>query len=332
MAADLERVATAVLMTEPGPVSVLEIGRTRVAAPGPEELLIRQTVIGLNFLDVYYRRGDLPMPRTPFINGFEGVGVVEKVGSAVNGLKPGDRVAYALVAGAYADLRLLPADRAILLPPDVSDVDAAASLLKGMTAEYLLHRAHAVTANDLVLVHAAAGGVGSLLCQWAKRKGATVVGTVGSPDKLASARMNGCDHVFSYATQEWVEEVRGITGDLGPTVIYDGVGRTTFLGSLSVTRETGICFAFGSASGVPEPFDIRLLNEKSVTLANPGVQHYIASRDDLILSSDRVFSALRDGTIRVGNPHQLALSEIPKGHELLESRASRGSIVAVTTP
>jgi NADPH2:quinone reductase len=332
MTADLERLAAAVLMAEPGPVSVLEVGRIRVAAPGPDEVLIHQTVIGLNFLDVYYRRGDLPMPRTPFINGFEGVGVVERVGSAVDGFKPGDRVGYALVAGAYADLRLLPADRAILLPQDVSDVNAAASLLKGMTAEYLLHRAHAVTANDIVLVHAAAGGLGSFLCQWAKRKGATVIGTVGSPDKFANARMNGCDHVFSYAKQGWVEEVRGVTADLGPTVIYDGVGRTTFLGSLSVARERGLCFAFGSASGVPEPFDIRLLNKKSVTLANPGVQHYIATRDDLVLSSDRVFSALRDRTIRVGDPHQLALSEIPKGHQLLESRASRGSIVAVTKP
>ena len=332
MTADLERLATAVLIAGPGPVSVLEIGRIRVAAPGPGEILIHQTVIGLNFLDVYYRRGDLPMPRRPFINGFEGVGVVEQVGSAVDGFRHGDRVGYALVAGAYADLRLLPADRAILLPPDVSDVNAAASLLKGMTAEYLLHRAHAVTAKDIVLVHAAAGGVGSFLCQWAKRKGATVIGTVGSPDKFANARMNGCDHVFSYAKQGWVEEVRGITADLGPTVIYDGVGRTTFLGSLSVARERGLCFAFGFASGVPEPFDIRLLNKKSVTLANPGVQHYIATRDDLVLSSDRVFSALRDRTIRVGDPHQLALSEIPKGHELLESRASRGSIVAVTKP
>lgn len=329
--ADLERLATAVLMTEPGPVSVLEIGRIRVAPPGANELLIRQTVIGLNFLDVYYRRGDLPMPSPPFINGFEGVGIVEKVGSSVDGFAPGDRVGYALVAGAYADLRLLPADRAILLPPDVSDVDAAASLLKGMTAEYLLHRAYTVTANDVVLVHAAAGGVGSFLCQWANRKGATIIGIVGSPAKVANARMNGCDYVFSYATQGWVEEVRRITADLGPTVIYDGVGRNTFLGSLSVARERGFYFVFGSASGVPEPFDIRLLNKKSVTLGNPGVQHYIATRDDLVLSSDRVFSALRDGIIRVGEPHQLTLSEIAKGHELLESRASRGPIVAVTT-
>ncbi len=156
------------------------------------------------------------MPRRPFINGFEGVGVVEQVGSAVDGFRHGDRVVYALVAGAYADLRLLPADRAILLPPDVSDVNAAASLLKGMTAEYLLHRAHAVTANDVVMVHAAAGGVGSFLCQWAKRKGATVIGTVGSPDKFANARMNGCDYVFSYAKEGWVEEVRGIAADLEP--------------------------------------------------------------------------------------------------------------------
>src|SRR5690349_1689986 len=164
MTASLERLATAVLMTEPGPVSVLRIGRIRVAPPGANEVRIRQTVIGLNFLDVYYRRGDLPMPSTPFINGFEGVGVVEKVGSSVDGFAPGDRVGYALVAGAYADLRLLPADRAILLPPDIPDVDAAASLLKGMTAEYLLHRAYMVTASDVVLVHAAAGGVGSFLC------------------------------------------------------------------------------------------------------------------------------------------------------------------------
>jgi NADPH2:quinone reductase len=332
MTADLERLATAVLMMEAGPVSVLKLGRIRVGPPGADEVLIRQTVIGLNFLDVYYRRGDLPMPRKPFVNGFEGVGVVEEVGSAVDGFAPGDRVGYALVAGAYADLRLLPAARAILLPPDVSDVDAAASLLKGMTAEYLLHRAHAVTACDVVLVHAAAGGVGSFLCQWAKRKGATIIGIVGSPDKVAHATMNGCDYVFSYATQGWVEEVRRITADLGPTVIYDGVGRNTFLGSLSVARERGLYFVFGSASGVPEPFDIRLLNKKSVTLANPGVQHYIATRGDLVLSSDRVFSALRDGTIRVGDPHQLTLSDIPKGHELLESRGSRGSIVALTTP
>jgi NADPH:quinone reductase len=332
MTAGLERLATAVLMMEPGPVSVLKIGRIRVAPPGANELLIRQTVIGLNFLDVYYRRGDLPMPRTPFINGFEGVGIVEKVGSSVDGFAPGDRVGYALVAGAYADLRLLPADRAILLPPDVSDVDAAASLLKGMTAEYLLHRAYTITASDVALVHAAAGGVGSFLCQWAKAKGATIIGIVGSPGKVAKARMNGCDYVFSYATRGWVEEVRRITDDLGPTVIYDGVGRNTFLASLSVARERAFYFVFGSASGVPEPFDIRLLNKQSVTLANPGVQHYIATRDDLVLSSDRVFSALRDRIIRVGDAHQLALSDIPKGHELLESRASRGSVVAVTTP
>jgi NADPH2:quinone reductase len=272
------------------------------------------------------------MPRSPFINGFEGVGVVEQVGSAVDGLEPGDRVGYALVAGAYADFRLLPADRAILLPQDVSDVYAAASLLKGMTAEYLLHRAHTDTASDVVLVHAAAGGVGSFLCQWAKGKGATVIGVVGSPDKVVNAKMNGCDYVFSYATKGWLEDVRRITADFGPSVIYDGVGRNTFLGSLSVARERGLYFVFGSASGVPEPFDIRLLNKKSVTLVNPGVQHYIATRDDVLLSSGRVFSALRDGTIRVGDPHQLALSEIPKGHELLESRASRGSIVAVPTP
>jgi NADPH:quinone reductase len=332
MTAGLECLATVVLMTEPGPASVLEIGRVRVAPPGANEVLIRQTVIGLNFLDVYYRRGDLPMTRSPFINGFEGVGVVEQVGSSVDGFAPGDRVGYALVAGAYADFRLLPADRAILLPLDVSDVDAAASLLKGMTAEYLLHRACTVSASDVVLVHAAAGGVGSFLCQWAKRKGATVIGTVGSPDKIANARMNGCDYVFSYATHGWIEEVRKVSADLGPTVIYDGVGRNTFLGSLSVARERGIYFAFGSASGVPEPFDVRLLNKKSVTLVNPGIQHYISTRDDLVLSSDRVFSALRDGTIRVGDPHQLAFGEIAKGHELLESRANRGSIVAVTTP
>jgi NADPH:quinone reductase len=332
MTAGLERLATAILMTEPGPVSVLKIGRIPVASPGANEVLIRQTVIGLNFLDVYYRRGDLPIPSVPFINGFEGVGVVEKVGSCVDGLAPGDRVGYALVAGAYADLRLLPADRAILLPPDVLDVHAAASLLKGMTAEYLLHRAYRVTASDVVLVHAAAGGVGSFLCQWAKRKGATVIGIVGSPDKVARATMNGCDYVLSYATQGWGEEVRRITADLGPTVIYDGVGRNTFTASLSMAQERGFYFVFGSASGVPEPFDIRLLNKKSVTLANPGIQHYVATRADLVLSSNRVFSALRDGTIRVGDPHQLALSDIPKGHELLESRASRGSVVAVTTP
>ena len=248
----------AIRIHQTGGPEVLKWEDVQLGRPGPGEALIRQTAVGLNFIDTYHRTGLYPLP-LPAVLGMEGAGMVEEVGAGVTEVKPGDRVAYAGVLGAYTERRLIAADRLVPLPDGVSDIQAAAMMLKGMTAEYLLLRTHRVQRGETILVHAAAGGVGLIMCQWAKHLGATVIGTVGSDQKAELARANGCDHPIVYTRENFTERVRALTGGAGVPVVYDSVGKDTFPGSLDCLRPLGLMVSYGNASGAVPPFNIGLL-------------------------------------------------------------------------
>jgi NADPH2:quinone reductase len=320
--------AREVVIDRNGGPETMYVRRRRLGQPAAGQLLLRQTAIGLNFVDIYFRRGEKPVPSFPFVNGFEGVGVVEQAGAGTSFLS-GDRVAYLLEPGSYASHRLLPAHRAIRLPGWLSDVEAAAVLLKGLTADYLVHTIHHVSRDDVVLVHAAAGGVGSFLCQWTRHLGARVFGTVGTEAKRERALSLGCEAVFVTAAGDWLSKFMEATSGSGATIIYDGVGRDTFLKSLAALAVRGKLMAFGSASGNPEPLDIALLNEKSVTIANPGVQHFIHERDELDRRVSRLFVALEIGTLSLPTVTRFALDDAASAHRALEGRVTTGSVVLI---
>ncbi len=320
--------ATAIMLRKPGGPEVLRAETVAVGAPGVGELRIRQTAIGVNFHDVYVRSGLYRTLRLPGIPGLEAAGVVEEVGPDTHGFAPGDRVAYFSARyGAYATERLLPAELALRLPPAIDDRTAAAVLVKGLTARMLLHEVHRVAAGDHVLVHAAAGGVGRLLCQWASHLGATVIGTVGSEAKAEEARRCGCHHVILYRQEDFVARVREITAGRGVQVAYDSVGRDTFSGSLECLALRGHLVNFGQSSGPVEPFPVAALSAKSNTLSRPMLFHYTADRGALEGMAAALFEALAAGVLTAGATQIFPLAEAAAAHRELEARRTQGSVL-----
>lgn len=309
-----------------GGPDVLQWEEAELGAPGPGEVLLRQTAIGLNYIDTYYRNGlyAAPLP-TPL--GSEGAGEVLAVGEGVAGLRPGDRVAYASgPLGAYAELRLFPAAHLVRLPDGIDDRQAAAMMLQGMTAEYLLRRAYRVQAGQTVLLHAAAGGVGQIATQWLKHLGATVIGTAGGAEKAALAKAQGCDHVIDYRREDVAARVRELTGGRGVPVVYDGVGRDTFAASLDSLAPRGMLVSFGNASGAVEPFAPGLLAARgSLFLTRPRLGDYIATREELLASAAALFDVVLHGAVRIRIGQSYPLREAAQAHRDLEARKTTGS-------
>ena len=297
--------------------------------PGPGQALIRHTAVGLNFIDVYHRTGLYKVPQLPCTLGMEAAGVVEALGADVAGLMVGDRVAYAAPPlGAYAERRLMPADRLVVIPDGVDDRAAAAMMLKGMTAQYLLRRTYRVQPGDAVLIHAAAGGVGLIACQWAKHLGATVIGTVGSEAKAELARAHGCDYPILYGSEDLVARVRQITGGHGVAVVYDSVGRDTFERSLDCLRPLGLLALFGQSSGPVPPVDLQVLSAKgSLFVTRPTLMTYTAQRADLVASAAELFEVVRSGAVRIEIQQSYALKDAAQAHRDLEDRKTTGSTV-----
>ena len=318
----------AVVIDRTGGPEVLEYRETPLSAPGPGEVTLAQEAVGLNYIDVYHRTGLYPVPSLPAVIGMEGAGVVEAVGEGVETLKPGDRVAYAGVLGAYAQRRNMPAERLVPLPDGIGFDQAAAMMLQGMTAQYLTRRTYRVEAGDRVLLHAAAGGVGLIAAQWLSHLGATVIGTVGSEPKAELARAHGCHHVINYRTEDFVDRVRELTGGEGVDVVYDSVGKATFAGSLDCLRPLGMMVSFGNASGAVPPFEPGLLAQKgSLFFTRPTIMHYIASTEDLLRTATDLFDVVRSGVVRIEVNQRYPLSEAAKAHRDLEARATTGSSI-----
>lgn len=310
-----------------GGPEVLDLQDVVRPEPGPGQILIRNEAIGVNFIDTYHRTGLYPVPRLPSPIGQEGAGVVEAVGDGVTRFKVGDRAAYAMGSlGAYAEYKTVSADRAVRLPAGIDSRTAAAVLLKGMTAEFLLHRTYPVAAGQTVLIHAAAGGVGQLLTQWAKALGATVIATVGSEAKAALARDLGADHVILYRDQDVAAEVRRVTGGAGVPVAYDAVGRDTFEGTLGSLARRGMFVSFGNASGPPPPVEARRLAVAgSLYLTRPGLVDYIVTTAELDASAAAVFEMIATGRISVEIGQTFPLAQASAAHEALESRRTTGA-------
>lgn len=318
----------AIRIHEAGGPEVLRWEPVEVGGPGPGQVRLRQTAIGLNYIDIYMRDGLYPVPEYPAIPGMEAAGVVEAIGSNVSGLAPGDRVAYPMTLGAYAQARLIAADRLIRLPDDIPDQTAAAMLLKGLTAHYLLFRTYPVKAGDTILVYAAAGGVGSLLCQWGRHLGATVIGCVGSAAKAAIAQAHGCDHVILYRNEDIATRVREITGGTGAHVAYDSIGQATFAASLDALRPFGMLVSYGNASGPVAPFSPGILAPKgSLYVTRPTLATHIATRELLDEGAGRLLAAVSDGTLKIDINQKFPLAEAAMAQRRLEARETTGSTV-----
>jgi NADPH2:quinone reductase len=319
----------AIRIHEYGGPEVLRWEDVEVGAPGPGQLRVRHAAVGLNYIDVYHRTGLYPLPSLPWTLGMEGAGQVEAVGEGVTEFKVGDRVAYASPpVGAYAEVRLIPADRVVALPDTIDDRTAAAMMLQGMTAQYLLRRTYRVRPGDAILLHAAAGGVGLIASQWARDLGATVIGTVGSDDKAELARAHGCHHVIVYSRENFAERVREITGGQGVAVVYDSVGQATFMGSLDCLRPLGTMVSFGNASGPVPPFEPGILAAKgSLFLTRPSLMHYTAKRADLVASAAELFEVVGNGVVKIEVRQTYPLAETAQAHRDLEARQTTGSTV-----
>ncbi len=311
-----------------GGPEVLKFEQVEVGPPGPGQALIRQTAVGLNYIDVYFRSGLYPPPGLPFVAGQEGAGVVEAVGDGVSEVKVGQRVAYAGPIGAYAERRVIPADRLVVVPDGISDEQAAAMMLKGMTAHYLLRRTFRVESGQTILFHAAAGGVGLIACQWAKHLGATVIGTVGSADKAELARAHGCDHPIRYDQDDVVARVRELTGGKGVPVVYDSVGQATFQRSLDCLAPLGMLVCFGQSSGKIPPIDTAILGQKgSLFLTRPSLMTYTAARADLVRAATELFDVVQRGAVEIRVNQRYPLREAAAAHRDLEGRKTTGSTV-----
>ena len=299
-----------------------------VPAPGAGEATVRHHAVGLNFIDTYHRTGLYPLSLPSGI-GLEGAGVVEAVGEGVTEVTVGDRVAYAGgPVGAYSEVRNLPAHRLLRLPEGIGFNTAAAMMLQGLTAAYLLRRTYRVQAGDAVLIHAAAGGVGLIACQWAKALGATVIGTVGSAAKGDLAKAHGCDHVINYSTENFTQRVREITGGEGVAVVYDGVGKDVFMGSLDSLRTLGMLVTYGNASGPVPPFDPLLLAQKgSLFVTRPTLAHYTAKRADLEALGSELFEIVGAGKVRIEVNQSYPLAAAAQAHRDLEARKTTGSTI-----
>ncbi len=316
----------AIRVHEYGGPEVLKWEKVKVGDPGPGEIKIRQTAIGLNYIDVYGRTGLYKQPSLPFIPGMEGAGVITELAEDVRGFKVGQHVAYAGPIGAYAEERLIQADRVVKTPPDLGDDIAASIMLKGMTAQYLLHRTYKVGPGTTLLFHAAAGGVGLIACQWAAYLGATVIGTVGSDGKALIARAHGCTHVINYRTENVVAAVKEYTDDEGVDVVYDSVGKDTFPASLDCLKPLGMWVSFGQSSGPVPEFHLGLLAQKGALYATrPSLHHYTATRKDLVDTANDLFEVVTKGKVKIAINQTYPLADAKWAHEDLEARLTTGS-------
>jgi NADPH2:quinone reductase len=322
----------AVRVHKHGGPEVLTYEDVDIPAPGPGQVKLKQHAAGINFIDTYFRMGMYPSPvGMPFVAGNEGAGEVIALGEGVADLKVGDRVGYVVPLGAYAAERNLPAERAVKLPASVGYEQAAATMLKGMTVCYLLRRTFDVRNGSTVLIHAAAGGVGLIACQWANALGATVIGTVGSKDKADLARANGCHHTILYRDEDFVARVKDITKGALCDVVYDGVGKTTFPASLDCLRPLGMFVSFGSASGPVDAFNINLLQAKgSLFATRPTLNHYAAKREDLLKLAAETFEVISSGKVTIPVNQKYPLRDAQKAHHDLESRATTGASILLT--
>lgn len=299
-----------------------------VGEPGPGQVRLRQTACGLNYIDVYGRSGLYPVAGFPAILGMEAAGIVEAVGDGVNTLVEGDRVAYVMQIGAYAEARLIDADRLVKIPQSIDDRTAAAMMLKGITAYYLLHRTYPVKSGDPILVYAAAGGVGLILCQWARLLGATVIGCVGSQEKAELAKANGCDHTILYRDENIPARVRDLTDGAGVAVAYDAIGKATFEASLDSLRPFGVMATYGNASGKVEPFDPGILAPKgSLYVTRPTIATHVATRELLEQAANRLIEVVENKSIKIHVNQTFALADCAEAHRNLEARKTTGSTV-----
>ena len=311
-----------------GGPEVMKLVDIEVGKPGPGQVRVRQTAVGLNYIDTYHRSGLYPL-QFPSGLGLEAAGVVEEVGEGVTSLRTGDRIAYGTgPIGAYAQVRNLPANRLVKLPPEISDETAAGMMLKGMTARYLLRATYVVKPGDTILLHAAAGGVGLIMSQWAKALGATVIGTVGSDAKAAVARAHGCDHVINYSTEDTVKRLRELTGGKGVPVVYDGVGKDTLMISLDCLQPRGLMVSFGNASGAVPPLDVLLLSAKgSHYVTRPTLNTYTASDADLQETAQDLVNVVASGKVKIPVNQRYALADVVQAHRDLEGRKTTGTTV-----
>jgi len=317
----------AIRFQQPGGPDVLRLEDVTVGEPGSGEVRLRHTAIAVNYVDTYHRSGLYPLP-LPSGLGVEAAGVVEAVGPGVGHVKAGQRVVYTGPIGAYAEARLIPAEKLVVIPDGIDDRTAAAVFTKGLTVDALVRRTYPVKAGETVLVHAAAGGVGVIMVQWLKALGATVIGTVGSDAKVAVARRVGCDHVIVYTREDFAKRVREITSGAGVAVVYDGVGKVTFEGSLDSLAPLGTMVTFGNASGPVPPFDVRgLASRGSLFLTRPTVFTYIARRSDLERGAAEVFERVGKGVVKVEPPRSWPLAEAAAAHRAIEARETTGSVV-----
>jgi NADPH2:quinone reductase len=320
----------AIRVHEYGGPEVLSWDEVEVGDPGPGQVHVKQTAIGLNFIDVYGRIGLYPQDELPFVPGMEGAGVVTAVGEGVRDLKVGRHVAYAGPIGGYAEERLIAADRVVRIPDGVSDETAAAIMLKGMTAQYLLRRTYKIGPDTTLLFHAAAGGVGMIACQWAAALGATVIGTVGSAGKALIARSHGCTHVINYREEDVVTKVKEYTKGEGVDVVYDSVGKDTFPASLDCLKRRGMWVSFGQASGPVPEFRINLLAQKgSLFATRPALGDYIATRKELVAAANDLFGVITKGKVRVAVNQTYPLAEAERAHRELEGRLTTGSTLLI---
>lgn len=317
----------AIRVHKTGGPEVLRWEEVDVGEPGPGQVRIRQEAAGLNFIDVYHRTGLYPQ-KLPFIPGVEGAGIVDAVGPDVANVKNGDRVTYASRIGGYAQVRLIDAERVVKLPDTISSEQAAAMMLQGLTARMLIRAIHKVKEGETILIHAAAGGVGLIVCQWAKALGAKVIGTVGNDEKAEIARAHGCDEAIIYTREDFAARVAEITGGAKLPVVYDSVGRETFMKSLDCLRPRGLMVSFGNASGPPDPIAPGVLAQKgSLFLTRPTLNHYIASRQELEESANELFQVIASGKVRVEVKQRFPLEHAPDAHRALEGRKTSGSTV-----
>ncbi len=318
----------AIRVHEYGGPEVLKWEEVDVPAPGPGQAKIRQHFSGLNFIDVYHRTGLYPQPKFPFVLGTEGAGEVVEVGPGVTEVAPGDRVAYASVIGSYAEERLIAAERLVKLPAGVESKTAAAMMLQGMTVQYLIRRTYTVGPDTTMLLHAAAGGIGLIATQWAAHLDATIIGTVGSPEKAELAKANGCTHVINYKTENFVDRVKEFTGGKGVDVVYDSIGKDTFPKSLDCLKLRGLWVSFGNASGPVPPLELGILAAKgSLYATRPTLNSYVATREELLATAQDLFDVVASGTVKIAVNQTYPLKNTADAHRDLEARKTTGSTV-----
>ena len=319
----------AIRVPTPGGPEVLRLDDVPEPTPGAGQAVVKIGAAGVNFIDVYFRTGAYKAP-LPLTLGLEGAGTVSAIGSGVTDVKVGDTVAWTGVPGSYAEMNAVPADRLVKLPAGLSAKDGAAAMLQGLTAHYLVKSSYPLKKGDTCLVHAAAGGMGLLLCQMGKMLGATVIGTVSTEEKAALAKGAGADHVILYSRQDFEPEVKSITGGRGVDVVYDGVGASTFDKSLNCLRPRGFMILFGAASGPVPPLDLQVINVRgSLFLQRPSLNHHIATREELLQRSGDVLGWIRDGKVKLRIEHQFPLAQAAEAHKALEGRKTTGKILLI---